>query len=101
MGGTRVAILGVNFVDNPASRIRFDQTDVMPIFHGPGTLICHTPQHPPGTVEVGVCNSMKKWSEQNASFTYDEQLASFNEQIQVAALSKYRDLNPNQGKIDI
>lgn len=35
-GGTRVVIIGSNFVDSPAARIKFDQTDVMPIFHGPG-----------------------------------------------------------------
>lgn len=69
-GGTRVAILGSNFVDSPAARIRFDNTDVMPIFHAPGTLICHTPQHSPGTVQVRVCNSNKKWSETFATFTY-------------------------------
>ncbi len=73
-GGTRVAVLGSNFVDSPAARIRFDTTDVMPIFHGPGTLICHTPQHQPGQVSVRVCNSAKKWSETSASFTYDSSL---------------------------
>eukprot|EP01114_Cavostelium_apophysatum_P016722 TRINITY_DN4814_c0_g1_i3.p1 TRINITY_DN4814_c0_g1~~TRINITY_DN4814_c0_g1_i3.p1 ORF type:complete len:804 (-),score=200.33 TRINITY_DN4814_c0_g1_i3:47-2458(-) len=71
-GGTRVAILGSNFVENPAARIRFDSGDVMPVFHGPGTLICHTPQHPPGTVHVKVCNAAKKWSDTVATFTFIE-----------------------------
>jgi hypothetical protein len=76
-GGTRVAILGSNFADSPAARIRFDNVDVMPIFHGPGTLICHTPQHTPGTVLVRVCNSNKMWSETSTVFTYDENFQPF------------------------
>eukprot|EP01117_Protostelium_nocturnum_P010064 TRINITY_DN3590_c0_g1_i1.p1 TRINITY_DN3590_c0_g1~~TRINITY_DN3590_c0_g1_i1.p1 ORF type:complete len:809 (-),score=201.18 TRINITY_DN3590_c0_g1_i1:68-2494(-) len=75
-GGTRVAILGANFADSPAARIRFDSTEVMPIFHGVGTLICHTPQHPPGAAQVKVSNASKKWSEDHALFIYDERLAS-------------------------
>lgn len=69
-GGTRIAILGSNFVESPAARIRFDNIDVMPVFHGPGTLICHTPQHSQGTVSVRVCNSAKKWSDTVINFTY-------------------------------
>jgi len=80
-GGTRVVVLGSNFVDSPAARIRFDITDVMPIFHSSGTLICHTPQHSPGQVSVRVCNSNKKWSETSANFTYDDQLDPLYEQF--------------------
>ena len=47
-GGTRVAVLGTNFVDSPSARVRFDNIDVMPVFHGPRTLICTTPPHHSG-----------------------------------------------------
>jgi len=71
-GGTRVGVLGANFVDSPAARVRFDTTDVMPHFYGPGTLVCHSPQHDAGSVSVRVCNSPKKWSDTAATFTYGE-----------------------------
>jgi len=73
-GFTRVAVLGANFVDSPTTRVKFDQTEVMPIFHGSKTLICHTPRHIPGTVSVLVCNDAKRWSESSGTFTYDEQI---------------------------
>jgi len=88
-GGTRVAILGSNFVDNPAARIRFDTTDVIPIFHGAGTLICHTPQHQPGAVSVRVCNSGKKWSESSATFTYDSSLETFKDPLLESVVSTH------------
>lgn len=79
-------MIGSNFIDSPAVRIKFDSVEVMPQFHGTGTLVCHSPQHPPGffiliyvfihlpgTVTVRVCNANKKWSETSANFTfYDE-----------------------------
>jgi hypothetical protein len=68
-GGTRVAILGSNFADTPALRIRFDTSDVIPEFKGPGTLVCHTPQHIPGPVLVRVANG-SAWSETGCTFTY-------------------------------
>eukprot|EP00005_Dracoamoeba_jomungandri_P001909 CAMPEP_0174262112 /NCGR_PEP_ID=MMETSP0439-20130205/12777_1 /TAXON_ID=0 /ORGANISM="Stereomyxa ramosa, Strain Chinc5" /LENGTH=807 /DNA_ID=CAMNT_0015346753 /DNA_START=226 /DNA_END=2649 /DNA_ORIENTATION=- len=71
-GGTRVAVLGNNFVESPSSRVRFDNIDVMPTFHGPRTLICTTPQHQPGIVSVRVSNDSKCWSSTAASFTYEE-----------------------------
>jgi len=72
-GGTRVAILGANFIDSPGARIKFDNLEVMPQFHGTGTLVCHTPQHPPGTVTVRVSNANKKWSDSSAIFTFYEE----------------------------
>ncbi|PRP88434.1 hypothetical protein PROFUN_03151 [Planoprotostelium fungivorum] len=75
-GGTRVAILGANFADSPAARIRFDQIEVMPIFHGGGTLICHTPQHPVGAAQVRVSNASKKYSDDFATFIYEERPGS-------------------------
>lgn len=71
-GGTRVAVIGANFVDNPALRVRFDNIDVMPIFHGPGTLICSTPQHSAGPVPIRVSNDNKRWSDTTGTFTYED-----------------------------
>jgi len=71
-GYTRVAVLGANFVESPTTRVKFDNIEVMPIFHGPKTLICHTPKHMAGVVEVRVCNDPKKWSETCAKFTYND-----------------------------
>jgi len=51
--------------------VKFDNVEVKPIFHGPKTLICHTPKHPPGTVSVKVCNDLHRWSETEATYTYD------------------------------
>jgi hypothetical protein len=84
-GSTRVAVLGSNFADSPTTRVRFDEIEVMPIFHGPKTLICHTPKHAPGTVLVRVCNDPKRWSDTAAPFTYDETLPDENEKIVVDA----------------
>ncbi len=61
-GSTRVAILGVNFQDSPTTRVRFDNIEVIPIFHGSKTLLCHTPRHEPGLVQVTVCNEPNAWS---------------------------------------
>eukprot|EP01090_Pellita_catalonica_P004536 TRINITY_DN1435_c0_g1_i3.p1 TRINITY_DN1435_c0_g1~~TRINITY_DN1435_c0_g1_i3.p1 ORF type:complete len:828 (+),score=129.19 TRINITY_DN1435_c0_g1_i3:53-2536(+) len=72
LGGTRVAVLGNNFVDTPSARVRFDDTDVIPQFHGPRTLICSTPTHKPGIVSVRVSNDSKVWSPTAASFQYEE-----------------------------
>jgi len=71
-GGTRVAILGSGFCDSPTVRVKFDQIEVMPVFHGAKTLIVSTPQHEPGTVVVRVCNDLDTWSDQAATYTYHE-----------------------------
>jgi IPT/TIG domain len=70
-GGTRVAILGEQFADSPTTKVRFDRFDVIPIFHGPGTLICLTPQHEPGPVMVKVTNNGRCWSDTHAAYTYE------------------------------
>lgn len=70
-GSTRVAILGINFQDSPTTRVRFDDIEVMPIFHGTKTLICHTPRHSSGTVTVIVCNEPNGWSLKAGTFTYN------------------------------
>jgi len=72
-GQTRVAILGNNFVDSPTTRVRFDTIEVMPIFHGPKTLICHTPKHAPGKVKVQVCNEPNRWSNAG-TFTFESSI---------------------------
>ena len=73
-GGTRVAILGSNFVDSPAVRVKFDDSEVIPIFHGTGTLLCNTPRHHPGQVMVSISNNGKTWSDKIAFFTYEDTL---------------------------
>ena len=70
-GGTRVAILGANFIDSPSVRIKFDNIEVQPEYHGPSTLLCTTPQHGPGLVTVYVSNNSKSWSESYAHFIYE------------------------------
>ncbi len=79
-GGTRVAVLGQNFVDNPALRVRFDTVDVLPVFHGPGTLIVQTPQHAPGTVPIRVSNDNRRWSDSVGTFTYQDPHAAADAQ---------------------
>lgn len=69
-GGTRVAILGSNFADSPHTRVRFDNSDVIPEFKGNGTLVCYTPQHSPGPVLVRVANGANAWSEGACTYTY-------------------------------
>lgn len=71
-GGTKVAIIGSNFIDTPSARVRFDSTDVVPTFHSGGTLVCTTPQHAPATVTVVVSNDAIRWSDTSAKFTYEE-----------------------------
>lgn len=81
-GGTKVAIIGANFVDSPAARIRFDNIDVMPSYRGAGTLVCNTPKHAPATVLVTVTNDSIQWSETSAQFTYEE--GQQQEQVPIA-----------------
>jgi hypothetical protein len=70
-GATRVCILGTNFLDSPTTRVRFDDVEVIPIFHGAKTLICHTPKHAPGLVNVFVANEPNAWGTKAGTFTYD------------------------------
>lgn len=70
-GFTRVAILGRDFVESPTTRVRFGNTEVHPTFHGPKTLICRTPPHAAGRVEVRVCNDPNGWSQSAGHFYFD------------------------------
>lgn len=72
-GFTRVAILGRDFVESPTTRVRFGNTEVHPNFHGPKTLICRTPPHVTGRVEVRVCNDPNGWSISCGTFYFDPQ----------------------------
>eukprot|EP01133_Synstelium_polycarpum_P009972 gene9972-11642_t len=72
-GGTRVAILGSNFADTPATRIRFGDIEIVPTFHSQGTLLCYAPPHVPATVQVHASNSPKHWSVAGAPYTYEAQ----------------------------
>uniref|UniRef100_A0A7S4P0S2 IPT/TIG domain-containing protein n=1 Tax=Paramoeba aestuarina TaxID=180227 RepID=A0A7S4P0S2_9EUKA len=62
-GGTRIAILGENFVDNPSkARVRFGSTQVVPEILGPRTLICFAPRHPLGQVPMSVSFDGENWT---------------------------------------
>ena len=71
-GGTRVVILGDNFMDTPGLRVRFERIDVQPSYHGPRTLVCIVPPGAtPGNASVRVCNDAKKWGDPgDVSFLY-------------------------------
>jgi ankyrin repeat protein len=89
-GYTRVVVLGANFADSPTTRVKFDDIEVMPIFHGPKTLICHTPKHEPGTVKVTVCNDAKKWSDTAGTFTYDAAIEHEQDQEAVSLDQQFK-----------
>lgn len=78
-GFTRVAILGADFVESPTTRVKFGNIEVHPSFHGPKTLVCRTPAHVPGKVEVRVCNDVNGWSKSYGEFYFDNHL---KEQVQ-------------------
>lgn len=73
-----MVIIGTNFVDSPVLRVRFDNIDVIPDFHGSGTLVCTAPQHIPGPVSVSVSNDAKIWSETTATYIYQDHLFNSN-----------------------
>jgi ankyrin repeat protein len=90
-GGTKVAIIGSNFIDTPSVRVRFDSTDVVPTFHSGGTLICTTPQHAPATVTVIVSNDAVRWSDTSAKFTYEENQVEKESQPIANSISKEKE----------
>jgi len=67
---TRIAILGNNFVDSPTTRVKFDDIEVVPVFHGPKTLLCFTPENLSGKVRIQICNDPNSWSNVG-SFHFD------------------------------
>ena len=62
--------MGLNFLDTPCLRIKFDNTIVIPKFHGPKTLICQTPRHDPSVVQIKVSNDNQTFSKTDIKFTY-------------------------------
>lgn len=54
--GTRVAVIGNNFVEGDHLAVRFGEMSTRPRLHGPGTLICSAPSHQPAFVDVSVTN---------------------------------------------
>jgi hypothetical protein len=72
--GTRLVILGGNFVNGPTLRARFGQTEVVPTFHEKGTLICTVPPRTPGTLPgntlVSVSNDGVRYSDSKVFFMY-------------------------------
>ncbi|KAH3732091.1 calcium-activated BK potassium channel [Pelomyxa schiedti] len=71
-GGTKVVILGANFANSPSMKVQFDNVEVSPVFHGPSTLVCTTPEHLAGVISVRVCNVSSDWSLSAATFTYEK-----------------------------
>ena len=57
-------------MDTPCLRIKFDNTIIIPKFHGPRTLICKTPRHDPSVVQIRVSNDNGTFSKSDAKFTY-------------------------------
>ncbi|KAH3767778.1 calcium-activated BK potassium channel [Pelomyxa schiedti] len=54
--GTRVAVIGSNFLNTPNLRVAFNNTVIVPTFHEQGTLICVVPtidEPSPSTVPPG------------------------------------------------
>lgn len=60
-------------METPAARVAFDGIAVQPEYHGPGTLLCHTPPHAPGVVAVNTSNDGKRWSANTAPFRFGEE----------------------------
>jgi len=70
-GGTRLAILGDNFIDSASLRVRFGNIILRPTFHESRTLITTVPPGFPGTVSISVSNDGKDYSAVQAQYTYD------------------------------
>jgi len=72
--GTRLVILGSNFVNGPTLRARFGHTEVTPTFHEKGTLICTVPPRQPGSLQgntlVSVSNDGVRYSESKVFFMF-------------------------------
>jgi len=70
-GGTRVALIGSNFVNSSNLTVKFGDLIVSPEYHETGTLIFTTPPASPGTkISVSVSNDGKEFSQSDTSFTY-------------------------------
>jgi hypothetical protein len=71
--GSRVVILGSNFVNTPNLRVRFGSSEVTATFHEQGTLICTVPPLKPAdgtSIPVRVSNDGINYCETKVFFTY-------------------------------
>lgn len=72
--GSRVCILGANFINSDKLRVRFGQTDVHPIFHESGTLICTVPAPTAASLQypcpVRVSNDGENFCQTKVFFSY-------------------------------
>lgn len=68
--GSRVVILGSNFVKNPKLRVKFGDTEVIPTFHEAVTLICVVPPSNAYTVPITVSNDGENWCDSTIMFSY-------------------------------
>jgi len=74
--GTRVALLGNNFVNSPQLRVRFGDSLISAVWHEQGTLLCNVP-HPskPPTAEgvpIRVSNDGINFCETKVFFVYSQ-----------------------------
>lgn len=70
-GGTRVAVIGHNFLQCDKTCVRFGDSVVGGAVFGEGTIVCTTPQRMvPEKVEVRVTNDGASWSDSHAVFEY-------------------------------
>ena len=69
-GNTKVALVGAHFIQGQHLFVRFGEEKVAATFHGPGTIVCRTPKHPEGVVDVQVSNDDDRWSERVHTFTF-------------------------------
>ena len=74
-GGTRIALLGGDFVGSPALTVRFGNTVVPASMRSTGTLLLHAPAHEQGAVEVRVSNDNSNWSATATTFVFEADAA--------------------------
>lgn len=72
VGGTRIALLGGDFVSSPALCVRFGDTVVPASMRSAGTLLLRTPAHEHGAVEVRVSNDNASWSSTTTTFVFED-----------------------------
>jgi len=69
-GGTYVTVTGINFVDTPLLRCKFDQLLINATFVDTSTAICISPPHPVGNVSVEITNNNQDYTSDNVQFRY-------------------------------
>eukprot|EP01089_Gocevia_fonbrunei_P007670 TRINITY_DN188_c0_g1_i2.p1 TRINITY_DN188_c0_g1~~TRINITY_DN188_c0_g1_i2.p1 ORF type:complete len:487 (+),score=64.81 TRINITY_DN188_c0_g1_i2:436-1896(+) len=70
-GGTRIVILGSNFINNPKLKVRFGDVVVPATFHEGGTLIVVTPPRTRSRVPVSVTNDDVNFCETSCFFSFE------------------------------